>query len=295
MFFRVVSRHYVGALCEGGTHRSPYQIPWPSTHHLESAEISPCCHQRLPNSPVSESTSPRSCSTACSLACFILTSKRSACACQEDASPSLRGIHTVTARRSASTVYNISMATGTLLSLTEFTHLPDEPGKQELSNGELVIMPPPKFVHQKLSRRIYNALHAHLERTGAGEAWAEAGFQLGPTTIRQPDVAVVLDHRGAADDEWLRGAPDIAIEVLSPANSAEDIELKISQYLASGAKSVRIVSPKAKQVRIYRCDGTHQLLNEAEVLIGRRQSFRALRFRWPNCSPSRPDDFISTR
>jgi Uma2 family endonuclease len=160
------------------------------------------------------------------------------------------------------------MATGTLLSLTDFTHLPDEPGKQELSNGELIVMPPPKFVHQKLSRRIYNALHAHLEKTGAGEVWAEAGFQLGPTTIRQPDVAVVLDHRRAADDEWLRGAPDIAIEVLSPANSAEDIELKISQYLASGSRSVWIVSSKAKQIRIYRSDGTHEVLGESQVLTG---------------------------
>jgi Uma2 family endonuclease len=168
----------------------------------------------------------------------------------------------------SSAVYNACMATGTLLSLTEFTHLPDEPGKQELSNGELVTMPPPKFVHQKLSRRLYNALHAYLERTGTGEVWAEAGFQLGPATIRQPDVAVVLDHRRVADDEWLRGAPDIAIEVLSPANGAEDIELKISQYLGSGAKSVWIVSPKAKQVRIYRADGTHELLGESQVLTG---------------------------
>jgi Uma2 family endonuclease len=162
--------------------------------------------------------------------------------------------------------YNTSMATGTLLSLTEFTHLPDEPGKQELSNGELIVVPPPKYVHQKLSRRIYNALHAYLEKAGSGEVWAEAGFQLSPTTIRQPDVAVVLDHRGAADDEWLQGAPDIAIEVLSPANSAEDMELKISQYLASGARSMWIVSPKAKQVRIYRADGTHELLGESQVL-----------------------------
>jgi Uma2 family endonuclease len=160
------------------------------------------------------------------------------------------------------------MATGTLISLTDFSHLPDDPGKQELSNGELVIVPPPKFVHQKLSRRLYNALHVYLERTGTGEVWAEAGFQLGPATIRQPDVAVVLDHRRAPDDEWLRGAPDIAIEVLSPANSAEDIELKISQYLSSGAKSVWIVSPKARQVRIYRADGTHRLLAEPEALTG---------------------------
>jgi len=118
--------------------------------------------------------------------------------------------------------YNTSMATGTLVSLKEFVHLPDEPGKQELSNGELVIVPPPKFIHQKLSRRLYNALHACLAATGAGEVWYETGFQLGPNTVRQPDVAVVLGHRQAPDDEWLQGSPDIVIEVLSPANFAEE-------------------------------------------------------------------------
>ncbi len=160
------------------------------------------------------------------------------------------------------------MATGTLLSLQEFAHLPDEPGKQELSDGNLVIVPPAKFIHNKLSRRLYDALRDCLAATGAGEVWFEAGFQLGPATVRQPDVAVVPGQRHAPDNEWLQGAPDIAIEVLSPANSAEDVDVKISQYLASGARAVWIVSPKAKQVRIYRADGTHTLLRESDSLTG---------------------------
>lgn len=160
------------------------------------------------------------------------------------------------------------MATGNLVSLKEFAHLPDEPGKQELSNGELVIVPPPKFINQKLYRRLYNALHDCLAASGAGEVWYKTGFQLGPYTVRQPDVAVVLGHRQTPGDEWLQGSPDIVIEVLSPANSAEEVELKISQYLASGAKSVWIVAPKARHVRLYRADGTHTLLRETQSLTG---------------------------
>ena len=160
------------------------------------------------------------------------------------------------------------MATGTLVSLDEFARLPDEPGKQELSDGELVIVPPVKFIHNKISRRLYDSLRACVTSAGVGDVWFEAGFQLGPRTVRQPDVAVVLGHRVAPDDAWLKGAPDIAIEVLSPGNSAEDIELKISQYLTAGAKSVWIVSPKARQVRVYRADGTHALLREPQSLTG---------------------------
>ena len=160
------------------------------------------------------------------------------------------------------------MATGTLVSLDEFARLPDEPGKQELSDGEVIIVPPAKLVHNNLCRRLYDALHASLAASGVGEVRFEAGFQLGPHTVRQPDVAVVLGHPNASEAGWLQGAPDIAIEVLSPGNSAEDIELKISQYLAAGAKSVWIVSPKARQVRVCRADGTQALLREPQSLTG---------------------------
>jgi Uma2 family endonuclease len=160
------------------------------------------------------------------------------------------------------------MATGTLISLEEFARLPDEPGKQELSDGEVVIVPPVKFIHNKLSRRLFRALDAWVSKAGAGEVWFEAGFQLGPRTVRQPDIAVLLSGRSAPDDAWVQGAPDIAIEVLSPGNSAEDIELKVSQYLAAGAKLVGIVSPKARQVRVCRADGTQALLREPQSLTG---------------------------
>jgi Uma2 family endonuclease len=162
----------------------------------------------------------------------------------------------------------MATATGTIISLDEFARLPDEPGKQELSDGELVIVPPVKFIHNKLSRRLFRALDASVTAAGVGDVWFEAGFQLGPRTVRQPDIAVTLGDRVAPDDGWLQGAPDIAIEVLSPGNSAEDIELKISQYLAAGAKLVWIVSPKARQVRVCRADGTQALLREPASVTG---------------------------
>jgi len=158
------------------------------------------------------------------------------------------------------------MATGTLLTLEEFARLPDEPGKQELSKGEVIIVPPAKALHNKISLRLFRILDAWVADRGLGEVWHESGFQLGPQTVRQPDVAVGFGHRALPEDGWLEGAPDIAIEVLSPGNSAEDIELKTSQYFAAGAKSVWIVSPKARQVRVCRPDGRAVILREPDKL-----------------------------
>jgi Uma2 family endonuclease len=160
------------------------------------------------------------------------------------------------------------MASGTLISIEEFASLPDEPGKQELSNGEVIIVPPPHAIHTEICWRITEALRDYLKRSGAGRVYSEAGFRLAPHTVRQPDVAVLSRTPALPEGEWIYGAPDIAIEVLSPGNSAEDIELKISQYLAAGAKLVWIVSPKARQVSIYRADGSGTLLREPANLTG---------------------------
>jgi Uma2 family endonuclease len=160
------------------------------------------------------------------------------------------------------------MASGTLLSIEEFASLPDEPGKQELSEGEVILVPPPHAIHTEICWRFTEALRDYLKRSGKGRVYPEAGFRLGPHTVRQPDIAVLLETPVLPEGDWVSGAPDIAIEVLSPGNSAEDIELKISQYLAAGAKVVWIVSPKARQVSIYRADGSGTLLREPQNLTG---------------------------
>jgi Uma2 family endonuclease len=160
------------------------------------------------------------------------------------------------------------MASGTLISIEEFASLPDEPGKQELSNGEVIVVPPPHAIHSEICWRITEALRDYLKRSGKGRVYSEAGFRLGPHTVRQPDVAVLSETPVLPEGDWVSGAPDIAIEVLSPGNSAEDIELKISQYLAAGAKLVWIVSPKARQVRVCRADGTQVTLREPQSLTG---------------------------
>ncbi len=158
------------------------------------------------------------------------------------------------------------MGTRTLLTVEEFSRLPDEPGKQELSNGQLIIVPPADFIHTETCRRIHAALFLHIMHTGVGVVYPKAGARLGPETVRQPDVSFYL-HKPQKHKrgEWAP-APDIAIEVLSPSNTAVYIDEKISQYLAAGSKSVWIVNPDTHRVRIYRADGSHTAIEEPQSL-----------------------------
>src|SRR5215472_6171607 len=124
------------------------------------------------------------------------------------------------------------MGTKTLLSLEEFAHLPDNGMRHELNKGALVAMPPASYGHIRIAKKIAKALEQHVESTGRWEVFIEAGFRLSsadPATFRWPDVSVVSRDRlqNVRDDELLQGAPELAVEIVSPGNSAADLEEKV--------------------------------------------------------------------
>jgi len=170
------------------------------------------------------------------------------------------------------------MGTKTLLSLEEFERLPDNGMRHELNKGDLVEMPPPGFDHTRLAKKIARILEQFAEPKGLGEVFVEAGFQLSidPPTYRQPDVCFLTASRlnKAWEGKYLQGAPELAIEIVSPGNSAADLEEKVEQYLGAGGRAVWVVYPKLRRVHVHRPDGTitaltgHQQLTGDDILPG---------------------------
>src|SRR5262249_47952021 len=121
-----------------------------------------------------------------------------------------------------------------LMTWEEFEQLPDGDGfHRELIEGELQVLPPPKSGHSKLASRIFKALLA-CEESANIELFMEAGYKLGadPATWLEPDVSVL--GRGRArdtdDSDYFLGAPELAIEVVSPSESASDLNRKVELY-----------------------------------------------------------------
>ncbi|MFQ5899545.1 MAG: Uma2 family endonuclease [Candidatus Methylomirabilia bacterium] len=86
-----------------------------------------------------------------------------------------------------------------------------------------------------------------------------------------PDVAFVSSHRlprGQLPQGFLQGAPDLAVEVLSPTDSPLEIQQKVRDYIEARARLVSVVAPQAKTVTVYRADGSARLLREHERLEG---------------------------
>jgi Uma2 family endonuclease len=77
-----------------------------------------------------------------------------------------------------------------------------------------------------------------------------AGHKLGPQTCLQPDVSISHENQGRA--KYLEGAPAVAIEVISPSNSAEQVDRKIKKYLDNGALEAWVFYPKTRRVYVHR-------------------------------------------
>lgn len=137
-------------------------------------------------------------------------------------------------------------------------------GRCELVAGQLVMMSPAGFEHGLIVQRIAAAIQAHVEPRQLGVVVAaETGFLLrrAPDTVRAADVAFVQMNRLDADDRcptgFFEGAPDVAIEVLSPSDLRDRAAVqrtleKVGEWLAAGASEVWTVDPGRREVAIYR-------------------------------------------
>ncbi len=145
----------------------------------------------------------------------------------------------------------------TVVTFEQFQALPDQPGKHELLEGQLIEMPPAGFRHTRVQHRIFEALHSHLrERPHAATAFIEAGFVLGRESWLQPDVSLVLEEQIKAAGDFLEGAPHVAIEVISPSNCAETVDRKIRLYLDHGSREIWVFYPATRRVWLYAPDGS---------------------------------------
>jgi Uma2 family endonuclease len=144
----------------------------------------------------------------------------------------------------------------TLLTVEEYEKIPDPPGgRYELHHGELVFVPPPKKIHANIQTRILLI----LRRICIG--WfvtMEFAFRPLPEhEVWEADVGMVSDQRWDATDDhgWLAGAPDLVVEVLSPSNTAQEINDRERICFEGGFSEFWVVDPKLQTIRVSTPDG----------------------------------------
>ena len=150
-------------------------------------------------------------------------------------------------------LYHRAMGTKTLISMAEFEALPDDGERHELVEGELIKMPPPQKRHTRVVRKINSALTKVAEQAGTYVVYVDAGFRLRPETptVLQPDIAVFKAERDFGDEGYFEGAPDLAIEVVSPGDRAGEIHAKVQEWLVAGAVQVWVFYPRTHSIAIH--------------------------------------------
>jgi Uma2 family endonuclease len=146
-----------------------------------------------------------------------------------------------------------------LMTADELFRLPDDGHRYELVRGELRTMAPPGYQHGKFASRFDRRLGPFVESNQLGEVTTEVGFVLtdDPDTVRAPDLAFIRHERLPAPDvehRYYRGAPDLAVEVVSPNDSYTEVTEKVAEWLAHGTRLVVVVDPRRRIVTVHRPD-----------------------------------------
>jgi Uma2 family endonuclease len=141
----------------------------------------------------------------------------------------------------------------------------DPPGLWELVDGQVVFMSPAGARHGRVVARVTRTLGDFVEARRLGVVLAgDVGFVLrrDPDTVRAPDVAFLSAARltGPLPAEFVSGAPDLAIEILSPSDRWSEVDKKASEFLTAGALAVWAIDPGAETAKLYSRADARELL-----------------------------------
>jgi Uma2 family endonuclease len=156
--------------------------------------------------------------------------------------------------------------------IDEIERLPEDE-TFELLRGEPLPMSPVSLAHLVMTAVLIEALRSFVRQRRLGIVGGEAGFVLPtePEVLLAPDIAFVRRDRlppRSAWDGFPRLAPDLAVEVVSPRETASEVNDKTLSYLDAGVRLVWVVDPKPRFVAAYTPDGVARILREGDEIDG---------------------------
>jgi Uma2 family endonuclease len=162
-----------------------------------------------------------------------------------------------------------------LMTADELLALPDDGTRRELVRGELRTMPPGGLEQGDRSSVLDGSLGVYVRARKLGRVFTnEPGFVLNtdPDTVRSPDLAFIRAERlretGVPGGYYRHGAPDLAVEVISPNDRYTEVGEKVAEWLEHGALLVFVVDPRRRTVAVHRHDGSVRMLGLNDVLDG---------------------------
>lgn len=158
-----------------------------------------------------------------------------------------------------------------VITYEEWLKLPEVEGVEEVVNGEIRRMPPNKILHADTVENLSDLLKAQLDRKTIQVRVSTFGLVIRrePLITRVSDIAVLIRKNVVEQDGYIHSAPELVVEVLSPANTRAERAEKLKDYESLGVPEVWVVSPEAQTVEVMLLtDGqltTSALLREGQL------------------------------
>jgi len=148
----------------------------------------------------------------------------------------------------------------------DYAKLP-EGAPYQLVGGKLVMTPSPSPLHQAISKKLAFMIMGFSEPAGLGYVYyAPLDVFFSDEDVFQPDIIFISKEReDIISKKNIQGAPDIVIEILSPASAYYDLREKFKTYETGGVREYWIVDPRLKKIEVYESDHMKfKLVCEAE-------------------------------
>ena len=130
------------------------------------------------------------------------------------------------------------------------------PERYQLINGQVFMMASPSVSHQAILMGLSSKFDVWLQGKPCKVFAAPLDVRLFPkedksdNTVVQPDLLVVCDDKKLAKGS-VNGAPDLAVEIVSPSNSHSELFLKFNYYLEAGVREYWVIDPEVKKIHVH--------------------------------------------
>src|SRR3989442_12734216 len=153
----------------------------------------------------------------------------------------------------------------------ELEALPEDGFIHEVVNGELMMSPKNNYTHGDICAQLLIALGTHAKAHKLGAVWdSSTGFWMRNRNCRAPDISFVSKARlkgfRRSARQFFPGAPDLAVEILSPNNTRAGMDERLADFFASGTRAPWIINPETESVGICSSLTQRNMLGSGGVL-----------------------------
>ena len=134
--------------------------------------------------------------------------------------------------------------------------------RRELIEGDFYMAPSPIFRHQNISRNLGVIIWSFVSTRKLGQViWAPMDVVLDDDNVVQPDILFVSNEQSEIIKDYVFGAPNLVVEVLSPSTADRDKQLKLALYARFGVREYWIVDPEENTIQVVELDtgGQHAI------------------------------------